>query len=70
MRVILADVRPQAVDTALTTLGAGDRARGLVLDVTDRSAMQAAADQAEAMFGPIHVLCNNAGIGMIGGVRR
>src|SRR4051812_45939186 len=36
----------------------------LKLDVTDRAAFAAAADQAEARFGKIHLLCNNAGIGM------
>ncbi|MEJ2131237.1 MAG: SDR family NAD(P)-dependent oxidoreductase [Gammaproteobacteria bacterium] len=32
------------------------------LDVTDREAMARAADETEAKFGKVHVLCNNAGV--------
>lgn len=34
----------------------------IVVDVTDRDAMARAADEAEAHFGNIHVVCNNAGV--------
>lgn len=34
------------------------------LDTTDREAMPRAADEAEARFGPVHLLVNNAGIGL------
>jgi NAD(P)-dependent dehydrogenase (short-subunit alcohol dehydrogenase family) len=34
------------------------------MDVTDRDAMARAADEAERVFGKVHVLCNNAGIGL------
>jgi NAD(P)-dependent dehydrogenase (short-subunit alcohol dehydrogenase family) len=40
----------------------------LKLDVTDREAYAAAADRAEARFGKIHLLVNNAGIGVVGPV--
>jgi NAD(P)-dependent dehydrogenase (short-subunit alcohol dehydrogenase family) len=36
------------------------------LDVTDREAYKSAADAAIQRFGPIHVLCNNAGVGIMG----
>ena len=36
------------------------------LDVTDRKAFIAAADEAERVFGPVQVLVNNAGIGILG----
>lgn len=36
----------------------------LRLDVTDREAFAEAATKAEQAFGKIHLLCNNAGIGM------
>ncbi|MCL2402525.1 MAG: SDR family NAD(P)-dependent oxidoreductase, partial [Oscillospiraceae bacterium] len=39
----------------------------LKLDVTDRTAYVKAADEAEAKFGHIHLLVNNAGIGCAGG---
>jgi len=41
----------------------------LRLDVTDRKAFVAAADEAERVFGKVHVLCNNAGIGVLGPVK-
>lgn len=36
------------------------------LDVTDRAAFAAAADQVEAHFGAVHVLVNNAGVSVFG----
>jgi NAD(P)-dependent dehydrogenase (short-subunit alcohol dehydrogenase family) len=36
------------------------------LDVTDRAALQAAAEETERVFGRIHVLVNNAGVGIQG----
>ncbi len=41
----------------------------LQLDVSDRAAVSAVADEAERVFGKIHVLCNNAGVGIRGSVR-
>ena len=38
----------------------------LKLDVTDRAAYARAADAAEARFGKIHILCNNAGVAVVG----
>ncbi len=69
MRVVIADVRPDALQSAAAALGARKRLLELPLDVTDRAAMRSAADTAERAFGPIHVLCNNAGVGMLGGVK-
>jgi 3-oxoacyl-[acyl-carrier protein] reductase len=40
----------------------GGRAVAVQLDVTDMAAISAALDTAEAAFGPITVLINNAGI--------
>jgi len=39
---------------------------GIQLDVADRAAYVRAADAAESKFGKIHVLVNNAGIGIVG----
>jgi NAD(P)-dependent dehydrogenase (short-subunit alcohol dehydrogenase family) len=36
------------------------------LDVTDRQAFARAADEVEARFGNVHVLCNNAGMSVFG----
>ena len=38
----------------------------LKLDVTDRAAYARAADAAEARFSKIHILCNNAGVAVVG----
>ena len=43
--------------------GAGDRALALDLDVTDPAQVAAAAQAAEARFGAVDVLVNNAGYG-------
>jgi NAD(P)-dependent dehydrogenase (short-subunit alcohol dehydrogenase family) len=65
MNVILVDFRQKAIDEALKFFAEkGWPARGLQLDVTDRKAYAKAALEAEAMFGKIHVLVNNAGIGI------
>lgn len=69
MRVVIADIRQDHLDAAL----AGFRAQGhlaevlgLRLDVTDRAAYAQAADAAERAFGKVHLLVNNAGIGVLG----
>src|SRR6187401_2219406 len=33
--------------------------------ITDRAAFRTPADEAEALFGKLHALCNNAGIGIL-----
>jgi 3-oxoacyl-[acyl-carrier protein] reductase len=47
----------------------GDRGRGMIVDVTDRSAVQAWVDAAASQTGRIDVLVNNAG-GVLGQVGR
>lgn len=73
MNVVAADIREDhiaAAREAIASEGLAERVRFLALDVTDRSAFAAAADEAEAMFGKLHVLCNNAGIGILGKISR
>lgn len=48
----------------------GDRALVLALDVTDRAQAEAAVKAAEAHFGRIDVLVNNAGIGYFAAVEE
>jgi NAD(P)-dependent dehydrogenase (short-subunit alcohol dehydrogenase family) len=65
MKVVIADNSQANLDDAAEQLSGDNREYMLLrLDVTDRAAFAAAADEAEARFGKIHVLCNNAGIGM------
>ncbi len=71
MNVVIADLRPDHVETALERFGGrGQRERvvAIELDVTDRDALARAADAAERSFGNVHVLCNNAGMGILGPV--
>lgn len=64
MNIVIADFRQAAIDEALPIFKEHDwPAHGILLDVTDRAAFIKAADEAEAIFGKIHVLVNNAGIG-------
>ena len=63
MKAVIADLRDDHLAQAKAQLdGAGVHV--LKLDVTDREAYARAADEAERAFGKVHVLCNNAGIGI------
>ncbi len=64
--VVIADIRDDHLDAAVKELDGGDRVLALKLDVTNRQAYAAAADAAEAKFGKIHILVNNAGVGLGG----
>jgi NAD(P)-dependent dehydrogenase (short-subunit alcohol dehydrogenase family) len=66
MNVVIGDIRQDHLDEAVAELGGGADVLALKLDVTDRDAYAAAADLAEARFGRIHLLVNNAGIGVVG----
>lgn len=65
MNIVIADFRQKAIDEALPIFKEnGWPAIGVMLDVTDREGYVKAADEAEAAFGKIHLLVNNAGIGI------
>src|SRR5204863_2999962 len=66
MKVVIADVRQDHLDAASVELAGGDSVLALQLDVTDRAAYAAAADAAEAKFGKLHCLVNNAGVAVVG----
>jgi NAD(P)-dependent dehydrogenase (short-subunit alcohol dehydrogenase family) len=66
MNVTVADVRDDHLTQAAAELGQPDRLLTLKLDVTDRAAFAAAADATEARFGKVHLLCNNAGVAVVG----
>lgn len=53
-------------DEAMKVLGdAPDRIHAINLDVTDRAAVAAAAEETVRIFGKVHVLVNNAGVAPI-----
>jgi NAD(P)-dependent dehydrogenase (short-subunit alcohol dehydrogenase family) len=66
MNVAIADIRDDHLAAAEAELAGGDKVLPIKLDVTDRAAFAAAADAAEAKFGKIHILCNNAGVAVVG----
>ncbi len=66
MNVVIADIRDDHLAEAINELNADDRVLALKLDVTNRADFAAAADAAQARFGNIHVLCNNAGVAVVG----
>jgi len=67
MMVVISDVEQAALDAVETEFEASN-AEFLTLkaDVTDRDGMEEAAVAAEARFGKIHVVCNNAGVAVGG----
>ncbi|HZD51967.1 MAG TPA: SDR family NAD(P)-dependent oxidoreductase [Woeseiaceae bacterium] len=72
MKVAIADIRQEAlrnVDAEFVEAGKGERVVTIQLDVVDRKAMASAADAVESAFGKVHVLVNNAGIGIGGPVK-
>jgi NAD(P)-dependent dehydrogenase (short-subunit alcohol dehydrogenase family) len=66
-KVMLADIEGGALDKAVAELKrTGAEARGTVCDVSDRAAVVRAASETVAAFGKVHILCNNAGVGVGG----
>ena len=72
MKVVIADIREDRMKGAIADFrrqGKGQNVHALKLDVTDRKAFAEAADEAERVFGKVHVLCNNAGVGLLGSIK-
>jgi NAD(P)-dependent dehydrogenase (short-subunit alcohol dehydrogenase family) len=69
-RIVIADLRADAVAKAVADLQAqGITAHGIVLDITDRAAYAAAADEVERVFGQAPTLLfNTAGVNSFGPV--
>ena len=64
MRLVIADVQSDAVETAVAELRAGGHdVIGVPTDVSRLSDVEALAEAALDTFGSVHVLCNNAGVG-------
>lgn len=64
MRVVLADVEAPALEAAADKLrAAGGEVVAVCTDVSRADDVDALAAEASDAFGPVHVLCNNAGVG-------
>ncbi len=67
MSVALLDYRGDSLGPAARQVRElGGKALAIAVDVTDRSALTRAADEIEAAFGNIHIVCNNAGVLVFG----
>lgn len=63
MKLVLADVQRDALDSTLAQLrAAGAQAIGEVVDVAKSDQVRHLADRAYAEFGAVHLLFNNAGV--------
>ncbi|CAE6752254.1 SDR family oxidoreductase [Paraburkholderia haematera] len=64
MKLVLADVNPEALSQAVDALRAGGaEAIGVPTDVSDAAQVEALAQAALDAFGKVHLLFNNAGVG-------
>ncbi|MEM7219486.1 MAG: SDR family NAD(P)-dependent oxidoreductase [Pseudomonadota bacterium] len=71
MHILLADLHEDALDAAVESVRShGVNVAGQTCNVADRDSVQALAERAVAEFGAVHVLCNNAGIGLPSPVRN
>ena len=63
MKVVIADIEAPALAEAAAKLeAAGGEVHAIQLDVSDRAAMESAAQEAEDAFGAVDLICNNAGV--------
>lgn len=72
MKVVLADIGEEPLAAAVAELqqaGFSD-VLGVRADVTSESSMEELADASYRQFGNVHILCNNAGIGLSEAKRR
>jgi len=65
-QVALADIQPDALESARQEIAAlGVNTIALSLDVSDADAMARAANEVEAAFSKVHIVCNNAGVAVV-----
>ncbi len=69
MRLVVADVDESGMAATVAAIRAGGgEAIAVRTDVSDLEQVRALADRAWAAFGGVHVLCNNAGVAVWGGL--
>ena len=67
MKVVMADVREQPLESAATALAAnGGVVLPLVLDVADRAGWSSCAERVRRDYGGVDLLCSNAGVNFVG----
>lgn len=71
MNVVMADVEAEALQASSTALSSqGLNVIGVQADVTNPDSMQALEAASREAFGNVHILCNNAGVGIKEAQRR
>lgn len=71
MNVVMADVEAEALQASSTALSRqGLNVIGVQADVTNPDSMQAMEAVSREAFGNVHILCNNAGVGIKEAQRR
>jgi NAD(P)-dependent dehydrogenase (short-subunit alcohol dehydrogenase family) len=69
--IVAADLDQAGLDDLVRAIQSrGGRAVAVRTDVSERSQVQALADRAFQAFGRVHVLCNNAGVALWGGLEK
>ncbi|MGF7169364.1 NAD(P)-dependent dehydrogenase (short-subunit alcohol dehydrogenase family) [Sphingobium xanthum] len=63
MKVVIADYNDHHLDQAREILKGNNAIHMIKVDVSDRESLRSAATETLDVFGKIHVLCNNAGVG-------
>src|ERR1700746_2102082 len=67
MRVVLCDVSDERLDDAVTDLQSeGIECIRQIADVRSLEAVEALAHASVGTYGQVHVVCNNAGVGVFG----
>ena len=65
VNIVLADIEREQLEAARRGLATFNvRTHAIVVDVSDPAMFERAADEAEAAFGNIHFLFNNAGVSL------
>ena len=68
-RVVVADVDERGAEAVVAAIGAqGGSALAVPTEVSDLAQVERLADKAFGAFGAVHVLCNNAGVALHGGL--
>jgi len=62
MNVVMSDVDPSRLDEAAGHVGAAGEVLSVPADVARWEDVERLAGEAAAAFGPVHLLCNNAGV--------